>query len=133
LPRADDWSRLALLARNKTGTDFRILGPLEVLDEGQAVALGGRKQRALLLLHANETLTTDRLIDALWGDTLPNAAAKTVQMHVSRLRKALTAHAAGGLIATRERGYELELDPKARFASVRAAPGRGHARIARWP
>jgi DNA-binding SARP family transcriptional activator len=41
--------------------DFRILGPLEVLDEGRMLALGGSKQRALLallLLHANETLTT---------------------------------------------------------------------------
>jgi hypothetical protein len=48
--------------------DFRILGPLEALDEGRAVPLGGAKQRALLalfLVHANETLTTDRLIDEL--------------------------------------------------------------------
>jgi hypothetical protein len=50
--------------------DFHILGPLEALDEGRAVALGGNKQRALLavlLLHANKTLSTDRLIDELWG------------------------------------------------------------------
>ena len=72
--------------------DFRILGPLEVLDEGRAVALGGSKQRALLavlVLHANETLSTDRLIDELWGEHPPATAAKTVQVHVSRLRKAL--------------------------------------------
>jgi DNA-binding SARP family transcriptional activator len=95
--------------------DFRILGPLEVLDEGRAVTLGGSKQRALLallLLHANETLTTDRLIDELWGDRPPATAAKNVQMQVSRLRKALAAEAAGGLVMTRERGYELELDPE---------------------
>jgi DNA-binding SARP family transcriptional activator len=94
--------------------DFRLLGPLEVLHEGRAVALGGSKQRALLavfLLHANETLTTDRLIDELWGDRPPATAAKNVQMRVSRLRKALAAQAAGGLVVTRERGYELELDP----------------------
>jgi DNA-binding SARP family transcriptional activator len=97
------------------GMDFRILGPLEVLDEGRVVALGGSKQRALLalfLLHANQTLTTDRLIDELWGDRPPASAAKNVQMHVSRLRKALAARAAGGLVLTRERGYELELDPE---------------------
>jgi hypothetical protein len=63
--------------------DFRILGPLEALDEGRVVALGGSKQRALLaflLLHANETLSTDRLIDELWGERAPANAAKTVQI-----------------------------------------------------
>jgi hypothetical protein len=49
--------------------EFRILGPLEVLDEGRRLALGGRKPRALLalLLHRGETLGTERLIDELWG------------------------------------------------------------------
>jgi DNA-binding SARP family transcriptional activator/class 3 adenylate cyclase len=92
--------------------DFRILGPLEVLDEGREVALGGSKQRALLavlVLHANETLSTDRLIEELWGEHQPATAAKTVQVHVSRLRKALAG--GGDLIVTRERGYRLELDP----------------------
>jgi DNA-binding SARP family transcriptional activator/DNA-binding NarL/FixJ family response regulator len=116
--------------------DFRILGPLEVLDEGRAVTLAGGKQRALLalfLLHTNETLTTDRLIDALWGDSPPHAAAKAVQMHVSRLRKALAAGAGNGavgdrLLVTRERGYELRLDPDLldahRFERL-VAEGRG--------
>ena len=93
--------------------DFRILGSLEVLDEGREVALGGAKQRALLavlLLHANETLSTDRLIEELWGARPPATAAKTVQVHVSRLRKALDS--AGDLIETRERGYRLALDPE---------------------
>ena len=72
--------------------DFRILGPLEVLDEGRAVTPAGSKQRALLallLLHANETLSTDRLIDELWGERPPAGGAKAVQMAISRLRKAL--------------------------------------------
>jgi DNA-binding SARP family transcriptional activator len=72
--------------------DFHILGPLEVLAEGRVVRVGGGKQRALLallLLHANETLSTDRLIDELWGDQPPTTAAKSVQVHISRLRKAL--------------------------------------------
>jgi DNA-binding SARP family transcriptional activator len=114
LPSAHDWSRLAVPARNKTDMDFRILGPLEVLDEGRAVVLGGSKQRALLallVLHANETLTTDRLIDELWGERPPAKAAKTVQMQISRLRKALRA-GGGGLVVTREHGYVLELDPE---------------------
>jgi DNA-binding SARP family transcriptional activator len=97
--------------------DFRILGPLEVLDEGDTIPLGGSKQRALLallLLHANETLSTDRLIDELWGERPPANAAKTVQMQISRLRKALAGEAgngAAGVVVTRERGYELRLDP----------------------
>ena len=83
----------------RTGMDFRILGPLEVLDEGRAITLGGSKQRALLallLLHANETLSTDRLVDELWGERPPANAAKTVQMQISRLRKALAGGAGNG-------------------------------------
>ena len=101
------------------GMEFRILGPLEVLDDGRDVAVGGSKQRALLalfLLHANEPLTTDRLIEELWGERPPATAAKTVQMQISRLRKALAAGAVDGAagdgpVVTREHGYELELDP----------------------
>jgi DNA-binding SARP family transcriptional activator/DNA-binding CsgD family transcriptional regulator len=98
--------------------EFRILGPLEVLDEECAITLGGSKQRALLavlLLHANETLSTDRLIDELWGERPPSNAAKTVQMQISRLRKALAGESGNGLagvLLTRERGYELTLDPE---------------------
>ena len=98
--------------------DFRILGPLEVLDEGRPVALGGSRQRALLallLVHVNETLTTERLVDELWGEHPPAKAAKTVQMQLSRLRKALAGEAGNGsaaVVVTRERGYELVLDPE---------------------
>jgi DNA-binding SARP family transcriptional activator/tetratricopeptide (TPR) repeat protein len=91
--------------------DFRILGPLEVLHEGGEVALGGPKQRALLallVLHAGETVATERLIDDLWEESPPATAAKTAQVHVSRLRRAL---GADDLIETRERGYRLNVDP----------------------
>ena len=98
--------------------DFRILGPLEVLDGGRTLALAGSKPRALLallLLHAGETLTSDRLIDELWGERPPAAAAKTLQMQISRLRKALAGEdgsGGAGLIVTRERGYRLAIDPE---------------------
>ncbi len=101
-----------------TRMDFRILGPLEALDEGRQVTLGGSKQRvllAVLLLHANETLSTDRLIEELWGEHPPATAAKTVQVHISRLRKALGAQASNGsrgAVVTREHGYELDIDPE---------------------
>ena len=114
--------------------DFRILGPLEALDGGRVVRLGGSKQRALLalfLVHANETLSTDRLIDELWGERPPATAAKTVQVHISRLRKALAGREGNGsadLVVTREHGYELELDPERldahRFERL-VAEGRG--------
>jgi DNA-binding SARP family transcriptional activator len=94
--------------------DFRILGPLEVLDEDRAIALPGTKPRALLallLLHANETVTADWLIDELWGERPPAAAAKTLQMHISRLRKVLGGGDGTSPIATRDRGYRLEIDP----------------------
>jgi DNA-binding SARP family transcriptional activator len=95
--------------------DFRILGPLEVLDKDGRVALGGDKQRALLallLVNAGETLSTDRLIDELWGEHPPATAAKTVQVHISRLRKALAAGDPDGVVVTREHGYQLEIDPE---------------------
>jgi DNA-binding SARP family transcriptional activator len=98
--------------------DFHILGPLEARDQGRVVKLGGAKQRALLavlLLHQGETLSADRLIDELWGERPPATAAKTVQVYVSRLRKALAGRegdGSSGLIVTHEHGYELELDPE---------------------
>jgi DNA-binding SARP family transcriptional activator/WD40 repeat protein len=97
--------------------DFRILGPLEVLDEGRVVALAGAKQRALLallLLHADQALSTERLIDELWGEQPPAAAAKALQAHIWRLRRALadgTGDGSDGLLVTRQHGYQLELDP----------------------
>jgi predicted ATPase/class 3 adenylate cyclase len=89
--------------------DFRILGPLDALDGARHVALGGRKRRAVLavlLLHPNETLESERLIDELWGESPPANALKTLQVHVSRLRKEL----APEVLVTREHGYELQLD-----------------------
>jgi predicted ATPase/class 3 adenylate cyclase len=89
--------------------DFRILGPLEALDGARQVTLGGRKRRAVLavlLLHANETLSSERLIDELWGEQPPVNALKTLQVHVSRLRKEL----GPGVLVTREHAYELQID-----------------------
>jgi len=99
--------------------EFRILGPLELAHEGRPVEIGGGRQRvllAVLLLHANEVVSTDRLIDALWGETPPATAAKTLQAHVSRLRTALDGDDAdsrrgGGLLETRGPGYLLRVEP----------------------
>jgi predicted ATPase/DNA-binding SARP family transcriptional activator/peroxiredoxin len=74
--------------------EFRLLGLLEVLDEGHRVRIGRGKESALLallLLHANRSLSVDRLSEELWGERPPQHAAKTVQICVSRLRHRLDA------------------------------------------
>jgi DNA-binding SARP family transcriptional activator len=90
--------------------EFRILGPLEAWHEGGEVALGGPKPRALLallLLHANEVVPADRLIDDLWGEDSPERAADALRVNVSRLRKALPEDA----VATRSPGYVIRIEP----------------------
>jgi DNA-binding SARP family transcriptional activator len=91
--------------------DFRILGPLEVLEGGRALPLGRGKQRALLallLLRANEVVAQDRLIDELWGESPPPTAATALHGYVSRLRKLLGAER----VQTQPPGYFLRLEPR---------------------
>ncbi len=105
--------------------EFRVLGPIEVWGEGAEVSLGGRKLRALLallLLHPNEVVPADRLIDELWGEDSPEDAAAALRVNVSRLRKALPEDAADDQIA------RLRHPGRARHARsrpLRAAGGRG--------
>ena len=88
---------------------FRILGPFEVADDqGRQIALAGVKQRAvlaILLLHAGEVVAVDRLIDELWGERAPATAAKTIQVYISNLRKALGRDS----VITRAPGYLIEV------------------------
>jgi ABC-type transport system substrate-binding protein/DNA-binding SARP family transcriptional activator/DNA-binding beta-propeller fold protein YncE len=89
--------------------EFRILGPLDVRDNGREVSIRGRKLQsllALLLLHAGEVVSRDRLIDDLWGDDPPSTAAKTLQVHVSRLRREI-----GGAIVSHGGGYSIRVGP----------------------
>ena len=92
--------------------EYRILGPLEVVDEGEPVPLGRLKERlvlAILLLHANEFVSRERLIDELWGDAPPPTAKKAVNVYVSQLRKALASNGHDP-IATADGGYRLAVD-----------------------
>src|SRR5439155_4491805 len=89
--------------------EFRILGPLEVLEGGRVLELGGQKQRTLvaaLLLHANEVVSQDRLIEALWDDEPPETAQKALQVYVSQLRKTLGKEC----LQTRSPGYVLRIE-----------------------
>ena len=89
--------------------DFRLLGPLEVRDHDRALALGGPRQRALLavlLLHANRVVSSDRLAYELWGDEPPATLAKSLQVTVSRVRRVL----GDGRLVTQAPGYLLRVE-----------------------
>ena len=114
---------------NRHMRDFRILGPLEVAIDGEPVALGGHKQRALLallLLDAGRVVSTDRIVDALWGERPPRTALTSLQNFVSQLRKVLGAEA----LETKPPGYRLRIAPgeldlnrfRALVEEARAAP-----------
>jgi DNA-binding SARP family transcriptional activator/ABC-type transport system substrate-binding protein len=111
--------------------EFRLLGPVEALRDGRPIALGGAKPRALLallLLHANEVVSRDRLIDALWGERPPGSADHSLDVQVSRLRKAFEPDE---LLLTRSGGYVLEIEPEAidvrRFERLLEAGRRANA------
>ena len=91
--------------------EYRILGPLEVGPDGSVPAFKGRKPRALLallLLHGNEVIPAERLIDDLWGENPPATAANTLQVYVSQLRKLV-----GDDLVRDGTGYSLQVAPDA--------------------
>jgi predicted ATPase/DNA-binding SARP family transcriptional activator len=98
--------------------DYRVLGPLEaVSEEGEPVRLGGSRQRAVLaclLTRHNQVVSTDRLIEATWGDDPPSSPKSALQTYVSRLRKAL----GDGAIRAKAPGYVLRLGPDELDAAV---------------
>ena len=92
--------------------EYRILGPLEVVDGGEPVPLSRLKERlvlAFLLLHANEFVSRERLIDELWGESPPPTARKAVNVYVSQLRKVLTRNSRDP-IATADGGYRFRIE-----------------------
>jgi predicted ATPase/DNA-binding SARP family transcriptional activator len=96
--------------RRRRATEFRVLGPLEVLDEGRPVALGSGRQPLLLaclLLGAGEVVSRDRLIEALWGERPQKTARNALQVQVHALRKRLGQER----ITTEGPGYRLRVEP----------------------
>ena len=105
--------------------EFSILGPLEVHRDGQPVTVAGAKVRALLaqlVLHAGEPMSAERLAIGLWGEEAPASSGRTVQVHVSRLRRALGDRDA---LTTTPAGYVLHAASEdvdaARFERLHAA------------
>jgi DNA-binding SARP family transcriptional activator len=97
-------------SQTRTAVEFAVLGPLVARVHGREIEFTGAKERSLLaflLLNPNETVSLDRLIDALWPHDPPATARNTLQVHVSRLRKALGA----GRLATASNGYSLTVRP----------------------
>src|SRR5262249_32204556 len=95
----------------RSKVEFSILGPLELWRDGVAVEIAGAKQPALigvLLLHPNEALSRERLIDELWGENPPRTAVKALHTYVFELRKLL----GEGVIETRRPGYALVAEPE---------------------
>src|SRR4051812_19647619 len=104
-----------------TRIEFGILGPLEVRGSNGPLPLKGAKRRAVLaylLLHANEVVPAERLVDELWGDGGTAVSANALQAQVSHLRKLLGA----GVLETHPPGYRLSVEPGAldrdRFAEL---------------
>jgi DNA-binding SARP family transcriptional activator/class 3 adenylate cyclase len=88
--------------------EFLVLGSLEVRDAGETLPLGGPKQRAvlaLLLLDAGRVVSTDLLIDVLWGEQPPRTASTSLQNLISQLRKIL----GPDVLVTKPPGYVLRI------------------------
>jgi DNA-binding SARP family transcriptional activator/streptogramin lyase len=107
-----------------SGLQFRLLGRVEAVRDGERVDIGTRKQRAvlaLLLLNANRVVSTERLIDELWGSSPPESARSALQVYIAGLRKALGRDS--GILRTTPPGYVLEVERGAvdleRFAELR--------------
>lgn len=96
--------------------DFEILGPLQVHADEGPVRIRSARQRAILavlILHAGQVVSTDRLLDLVWNDAPPQSGARSLQFHVWKLRNALEPQREGGegVIATRPPGYVLLAAP----------------------
>jgi DNA-binding SARP family transcriptional activator/class 3 adenylate cyclase len=98
--------------------DFLLLGPLEARQRDRLLRLGSIKHRMLLaklLLHANQVVSTDELIEAVWGEEPPPTVRQSLQNHVAALRKAIEAgngNAPPRMLLTRDPGYQLKVDPE---------------------
>ncbi|WDZ86538.1 BTAD domain-containing putative transcriptional regulator [Micromonospora cathayae] len=119
--------------------EFRVLGPLQVVEEAEPISLGGTNQRAALgylLLYTNKVVATSQLMAALWGEDAPPTARKMLQNAISSLRRTLTPGRHGsGTLVTHAPGYLIQVDPVdvdlCRFREL-AAAGHTDLNAGRW-
>jgi len=108
-----------------------LLGPLEVISDGQTVRIVGVKERAvlaLLALAAPRALSTERLVEELWGDELPESGSRPLRVLVSRLRKTLAD--SGEVIVTGPSGYCLAAAVETDVVRFEALSSRGRSELA---
>ena len=94
--------------------EFGVLGPLAVTAGGQSLGLAGARTRAVLavlLTHANQVVSADRLIEELWPGQPADRAADSLQVRLSELRKALRSAGEADRLVTRPPGYLLRVAP----------------------
>jgi DNA-binding SARP family transcriptional activator/pimeloyl-ACP methyl ester carboxylesterase len=94
--------------------EFGVLGPLEVTADGRSLGLAGARTRAvlaLLLVHANQVVSSDRLVEELWPGQPSAKASDSLQVRLSELRKALRSAGEGDRLVTRPPGYLLRVAP----------------------
>jgi YVTN family beta-propeller protein len=102
-------------SKRQAGLTFSLLGPLEARVDGETLPLGGSRQRsllALLLLHANESVSRERLIEGVWGAERPSTIGAALNVHLSKIRKLLATAGTDATLVTELHGYVLEVDPE---------------------
>lgn len=135
-----------------TSLEYRVLGPLEVVRGPERLALGPARQRAvlaMLVLRHGEVVSSDSIVEGIWGDNAPPSARAVVQVHVSNLRKMLAGAGRADALVTRAPGYVLDLTAdtldldrfrhlasEARIAAARSEPAESshafRAALALW-
>ena len=123
-----------MTSNGETRSSMTVLGPVSLCVDGRAVPVGGplsRRLLGMLLVHAGEVVSADRLVEVLWGDDPPDTATSSLHTYVSRLRRLLPSSAR---LETVPPGYRLVLDADvADVGRFEVALARGLERLPRDP
>jgi DNA-binding SARP family transcriptional activator len=92
---------------------LKVLGAIEIVDDGVVQRIPGRQRRAVLAILASRSgqpVSLERISHLLWPEEAPRQHAATVHAHLSHLRRAFRQHASHEVVVTRGPGYALDLD-----------------------